>query len=320
MVYVLFVLGFVFLIKWADILVEWASSIAKKFKVSDLVIWLTIVAVGTSAPELVVNIMASIKWSAGIAIWNVLGSNISNILLILWISAIIYPISVKKATTFKEIPFSLLAVLVLWFVANDAIIDWANFSGITRIDWLVLLSFFAIFMYYVFGIAKSEKDLPEEVNVKKMSVWKSILFIVLWLIWLTLGWQWIVDGAIHIATIFGMSETVIWLTIVAVGTSLPELATCVVAAMKKKSDIAIWNIIWSNIFNIFWILWLSAVINPLPFNVWLDRDVLMTIFATILLFVFILIWKKDSTVVKIEWIIMLVIYIVYVTLLVMGVI
>lgn len=316
----LFVLGFVFLIKWADVLVEWASSIAKKFKVSDLVIWLTIVAIGTSAPELVVNIMASIKWSAGIAIWNVLGSNISNILLILWISAIIYPISVKKATTFKEIPFSLLAVLVLWFVANDVIIDWASFSWITRIDWLVLLSFFAIFMYYVFGIAKSEKDLPEEVNVKKMSLWKSVLFIILWLIWLTLGWQWIVDGAIHIAKIFGMSETVIWLTIVAVGTSLPELATCVVAAMKKKSDIAIWNIIWSNIFNIFWILWLSAVINPLPFNVWLDRDVLMVIFATILLFIFILIWKKDSTIVKIEGIIMLVIYVVYVSLLVMGVI
>lgn len=320
MVYILFVIGFVFLIKWADVLVEWASSIAKKFKVSDLVIWLTIVAVWTSAPELVVNIMASIKWSAGIVIWNVLGSNISNILLILWISAIIYPISVKKATTFKEIPFSLLAVLVLWFVANDAIIDWASFSGITRIDWLVLLSFFAIFMYYVFGIAKSEKDLSEEVNVKKMSVWKSVLFIIFWLIWLTLGWQWIVDGAIHIAKIFGMSEIVIWLTIVAVGTSLPELATCVVAAMKKKSDIAIWNIIWSNIFNIFWILWLSAVINPLPFNVWLDRDVLMTIFATILLFIFILVWKKDSTIVKIEGIIMLIIYVAYVSLLVMGVI
>lgn len=301
-------------------LVEWASSVAKKFHISDLVIWLTIVAIWTSAPELVVNIMASIKWSAGIAIWNVLGSNIANILLILWVSAITYPITVKKTTTFKEIPFSLLAVLVLWFVANDAIIDWASFSGITRIDWLVLLSFFAIFMYYVFGISRTENDLPEEVTVKKMSGWKSIIFIIIWLIWLTLGWQWIVDGAIQIAKIFGVSETVIWLTIVAVWTSLPELATCVVAAMKKKSDIAIWNIIWSNIFNIFWILWLSAIISPLPFNIWLDRDVLMTIFSTILLFVFVLVWRRKSAIDKKEWIVMIILYVIYVSLLVTGVI
>lgn len=319
-IYILFVIGFVFLIKWWDLLVDWASAIAKKFKISDLVIWLTIVAFGTSAPELVVNIMASIKWSAWIAIWNILWSNISNILLILWISAIVYPISVKKATTFKEIPFSLLAVLVLGFVANDTLIDGAILSNITRIDGLVLLSFFAIFMYYVFAISKTEKDLPEEITVKKLSTRKSVLFIVGWLVWLTLWWQRIVDGAVHIAKILGMSETVIWLTIVAIGTFLPELATCVVAAMKKKSDIAIWNIIWSNIFNIFWILWLSAVIRPLPFNIWLDRDVLMTIFATVLLFVFILIWRKKSAIDKKEWIIMLVIYAIYVTLLVMGVI
>ncbi|HMS91492.1 MAG TPA: calcium/sodium antiporter, partial [Candidatus Absconditabacterales bacterium] len=277
MIYILFVIGFVFLIKGADMLVEGASSVAKKFHISDLVIGLTIVAIGTSAPELVVNIMASIKGSAGIAIGNVLGSNIANILLILGVSAITYPITVKKATTFKEIPFSLLAVLVLGFVANDAIIDGASFSGITRIDGLVLLSFFAIFMYYVFGISRTENDLPEEVTVKKMSGWKSIIFIIIGLIGLTLGGQWIVDGAIQIAKIFGVSETVIGLTIVAVGTSLPELATCVVAAMKKKSDIAIGNIIGSNIFNIFWILGLSAIISPLPFNIGLDRDVLMTI-------------------------------------------
>lgn len=318
MVYVLFIIGFVFLIKWADVLVEWASSIAKKFKVSDLVIWLTIVAFGTSAPELVVNIMASLKWSAWIAIWNILWSNISNILLILWVSAIVYPLSVKKTTTFKEIPFSLLAVIILGIVANDVLIDGAILNGITRIDWLVLLWFFAIFLYYVFSTSKSEES--PEVDVKKMSMWKSILFIALWLVWLTLGWKWIVDGAIHIATILGMSETVIWLTIVAVWTSLPELATCVVAAMKKKSDIAIWNVVWSNIFNIFWILGLSATINPLPFQMWWDRDIIMTIIATFLLFLFILIWKKESVIDKYEWIIMLVIYIIYVSLLVVGVI
>lgn len=320
MVYVLFVIGFVFLIKWADMLVDWASSIAKKFNISDLVIWLTIVAFGTSAPELIVNIMASAKWSAGIAIWNVLGSNIANILLILWAAAMVYPIAVKKTTTFKGIPFSLLAVLVVWLLANDFLIDWAISSGITRIDGLILICFFIIFMYYIFSIAKKESDLPEEITVKRMSGWKSGLFIVIWLVWLTLWGQWIVDGAIQIAKIFGMSETVIWLTIVAVGTSLPELATSIMAAMKKKSDIAIWNVVWSNIFNIFWILWLSAVISPLPFDVWLDRDILMTIFATILLFVFVLIWRKKSVIDRKEWIIMLIIYAVYVTLLVMWMI
>jgi cation:H+ antiporter len=320
MIYILFVLGFVFLIKWWDLLVDGASAIAKKFNISDLVIWLTIVAFGTSAPELVVNVLASIKWSAGIAIWNVLGSNIANILLILGVTAIVYPVSVKKNTIFKEIPFSLLAVIVLGFVANDVIIDWATASWITRIDGLVLLSFFVIFMYYIFGISKSEKDLTEEVHVKKISSWKSILYIILWLVWLALGWQWIVDGAIHIAKIFGMSETVIWLTIVAIGTSLPELATSIIAALKKKADIAIWNVIWSNIFNIFWVLGLSAVIRPLPFNIWLDRDVLMVIFATILLFFSIILWKRKTAIWKYEWIIMLVIYVVYVVLLVMGVI
>jgi len=320
MIYVLFVIGFVFLIKWADMLVEWASSVAKKFNISDLVIWLTIVAFGTSAPELIVNIMASVKWSAGIAIWNILWSNIANILLILWAAAMVYPIAVKKATTFKEIPFSLLAVLAVGLLANDFIIDWAISSGITRIDWLILICFFIIFMYYIFSIAKKESDLPEEITVKKMSGWKSVLFIVIWLIWLTLWWQWIVDGAIQIAKIFGMSETVIWLTIVAVGTSLPELATSIMAAMKKKSDIAIWNVVGSNIFNIFWILWLSAVISPLPFQLSLNRDIIMTMIATILLFVFVLIWRKKSVIDRKEWIIMLIIYVVYVTLLVMGVI
>ncbi|MCF7834651.1 calcium/sodium antiporter [Candidatus Gracilibacteria bacterium] len=318
MVYVLFIIGFVFLIKGADVLVEGASSIAKKFKVSDLVIGLTIVAFGTSAPELVVNIMASLKGSAGIAIGNILGSNISNILLILGVSAIVYPLSVKKTTTFKEIPFSLLAVIILGIVANDVLIDGAILNGITRIDGLVLLGFFAIFLYYVFSTSKSEES--PEVDVKKMSMWKSILFIALGLVGLTLGGKWIVDGAIHIATILGMSETVIGLTIVAVGTSLPELATCVVAAMKKKSDIAIGNVVGSNIFNIFWILGLSATINPLPFQMGWDRDIIMTIIATFLLFLFILIGKKESVIDKYEGIIMLVIYIIYVSLLVVGVI
>lgn len=301
-------------------LVEWASSVAKKFNISDLVIWLTIVAFGTSTPELIVNIMASVKWSAGIAIWNVLGSNIANILLILWAAAIVYPISVKKDTTFKEIPFSLLAVLAVGLLANDFLIDWAISSGITRIDWLILICFFIIFMYYVFSIAKKESDLPEEITVKKMSGWKSVLFIVIWLVWLTLWWQWIVDGAIQIAKIFWMSETVIWLTIVAIGTSLPELATSIMAAMKKKSDIAIWNVVWSNIFNIFWILGLSAVISPLPFQLSLNRDIMMTMIATVLLFVFILVWRKKSAIDRKEWIMMLAIYVVYVGLLVMGVI
>lgn len=290
--YTLFVIGFVLLIKGADMLVDGASSIAKKLKISAIVIGLTIVAFGTSAPEFIVNIFASAQGNSEIAIGNILGSNIANILLILGISAIIYPITAKKNTVLKEIPLSLLAIVVLGLMANDMIIDGGTFSGVTRIDGFILLAFFIIFLYYSFGITKSADDIVEKDEIKVFSYSKAILFVVLGLAGLTIGGKWIVDGAVKIAELFNVSQSLIGLTIVAIGTSLPELATSAIAACKKQSDIAIGNVVGSSIFNIFWILGTSAIIRPLPFNTSSNVDIAMTTFASIILFAVMFIGKK----------------------------
>ena len=289
--YVLFIIGFFLLIRGADLLVDGSASIAKKLKISSIVIGLTIVAFGTSAPEFIVNIFASVQGNSEIAIGNILGSNIANILLILGISAIIYPITAKKNTVLKEIPLSLLAAIVLGIMANDMIIDGAGFSGITRIDGFILLSFFIIFLYYTFGITKSDKDIVEE-EIKIFSYSKAVIFIILGLAGLVIGGKWIVDGAVQIAEFFNISQSLIGLTIVAIGTSLPELATSAIAAYKKQSDIAIGNVVGSNIFNIFWILGASAIVRPLSFNTSSNGDIAMTIFSSIVLFLAMFIGKK----------------------------
>ena len=276
--------GMALIIFSANWLVDGASSIAKKFGISDLVIGLTIVAFGTSAPELTVNVFSALQGSTDIAIGNVLGSNIANIFLILGIAALIYPLSVQKNTTWKEIPLSLLAAIVLGIVANDQLIDQnPQGSDISRTDGMVLLAFFLIFLVYTFEIVNNQPETDE--GVKPMPLWKGIALVLTGLLGLYFGGKYLVEGASNIAKEFGLSERIIGLTIVAVGTSLPELATSVVAAFKKKADIAIGNVVGSNIFNIFFILGLTAVIEPLPFNPASNIDVLVTIFASLLLFI-----------------------------------
>ena len=280
--YILFALGFVFLVKGADFLVEGSSSIAKRIGISDIVIGLTIVSLGTSAPELLVNIVASFKGNADIGIGNILGSNISNILLILGISALIYPLRVKRNTTWKEIPLNLLAAIVLFLMVNDVLIDKASQSILTRIDGFVLMIFFILFMHYTIGLAKASKE--KNNDYVKCPVSKAIIMVIVGIVGLAYGGHWVVNGAITFAKQFGLSEALIGLTIVAVGTSLPELATSAVAAYKHKTDIAIGNIVGSNLFNIFWVLGLSAVIKPLPFNSMINTDILVYLAATIMLF------------------------------------
>lgn len=282
--YVLFVVGFFILIKGADYLVDGASSLAKRFNVSDIAIGLTIVAFGTSAPELVVNIFASSTGSNSLALGNIFGSNIANILLILGITAVVYPLTVKSATIYKEIPFSLLSVLVLGIMANDVFFDGGAENILTRSDGFVLIGFFIIFLYYTFGIGRI--DNTEGEKVKKYPAWLSIILILIGTTGLALGGKWIVDGAKAIASLFDMSEAFIGLTVVAVGTSLPELATSVVAALKKNSDIAVGNIVGSNIFNILWILGLSSIISPISFADGLNFDLWTVIVSTVLLFLF----------------------------------
>lgn len=312
--YVLFVIGFVILIKGADLLVDGAASVAKKFNISSIVIGLTIVAFGTSAPEFVVNIFASVKGNSEIAIGNILGSNIVNIFFILGIAAVIHPIVAKENTAWKEIPLSLLAAILIGILANDVLIDGGTFSGLTRIDGIVLLSFFIIFMYYTFGISKVTGD-EENIEIKLLSSGKAAIFILGGLTGLIVGGKWIVDGAVKIAVFFDVSQSLIGLTVVAIGTSLPELATSAVAAYKKQADIAIGNVIGSNIFNTFWILGVSAVIRPLPFSRDSDPDILMNICASTLLFVILFIGKRHI-VERWQGYLMIAIYIGYIVFLV----
>lgn len=314
--YILFIIGFVLLIKGADLLVDGASSIAKKLKISAIVIGLTIVAFGTSTPELIVNIFASASGNTDIAIGNILGSNIANILLILGISAIIYPLATKRHTVWKEIPLSLLAAVIVGVMVNDALIDGSVFSGLTRIDGIILISFFIIFLYYTFGIAKVSGE-DADIEIKQLSHLKSILYIIIGLAGLAVGGKWIVDGAVKIAELFNVSESLIGLTIVAIGTSLPELATSAIAAYKKQADIAIGNVVGSNIFNIFWILGASSIIRPLPFSDNSRSDILMTIFASLLLFMIMFIGKKH-TVERWQGALMIAIYIGYISFLIVG--
>lgn len=311
----LFILGFVFLIKGADILVDGSSSIAKKFGISSLVIGLTIVAFGTSAPELVVSLMAAIRNSTGIALGNIIGSNISNSLLILGVVAIIAPVLVKKSTVSKEIPLSFLAILALGFLVNDKLIDGDLENVLSRIDGLILILFFIIFIYYTFGINKIEateieKEVGGEVQKKEEKIYKAVFMVLSGLILLYFGGRWIVEGAIYYATFFGLSEELIGLTIVALGTSLPELAASAVAALKKQTDMAIGNIVGSNIFNIFWVLGLSSIFAPISYNQDLNFDLITLACATLLILNMVFINRKNQ-IGKSGGILLLVIYFSY---------
>jgi len=294
MIYFLLIIGFVALIKGADFLVNGASALAKRLGISSLVIGLTVVAFGTSAPELIVNIFASINGNVDIAIGNIIGSNIANIMFILGLAAFVYPLAVKHSTVWKEIPLCFLAAIVLIIMSNDTFLENRPFSEISLIDGLILLSFFAIFLYYTFGISKVTPADAASLPAPKHNLLRSLLMIIGGLIGLTIGGKWVADGAVEIARAFDVSDALIGLTIVAVGTSLPELATSVVAALKKDVDIAVGNVVGSNILNIFFILGISALINPLRFSTQLFSDALIMLFATFLLFIFMFIGKKHT--------------------------
>ncbi|MFA7489785.1 MAG: calcium/sodium antiporter [Mariniphaga sp.] len=300
-------LGLLILIKGADWLVAGASALAKKFHVSDLVIGLTIVAFGTSAPELVVNVIASSHDFNDIVLGNILGSNIANLFLILGITGIIYPLVVQSSTTWREIPLSLLAAVMLYLLAHNFFIS--DNLVISRIDGLLLLFLFGGFMVYVFRLSKSDQT-PNEVVVSEMTPFRMYAFIIIGLAGLILGGRMVVDHAVNIATLLGWSEKIIGFTIVAIGTSLPELATSVVAAIRKNTNIAMGNIIGSNIFNIFLVLAVSSLVSPVDYNPVFNTDVFLLIIGTILLFIAMFIGEKKKLD-RWEAIILLMIYIGY---------
>ncbi|MCF7797814.1 MAG: calcium/sodium antiporter [Lentisphaeria bacterium] len=281
---IFFIIGFVILIKGADWLVEGAAALAKRFRVPDLLVGLTVVAFGTSLPELFVNIFASFSGSSDLAMGNVVGSNITNILLILGVAGLIYPLSVKGTTIYQEIPFSLLAVVLLGVLANDHLLDGAQGDILSRTDGIVFFIFFMFFMYYVFGIARKFKGIDGVLPDGTQRPLHSLGQILLGMVGLALGGKWIVDGAIYLSQLFGASESFIGLTVVALGTSLPELATSAIAATKKNADIAVGNVVGSNIFNIFFVLGISAMIKPLPIQTSANTDIGVVIVATLFLF------------------------------------
>lgn len=282
----LLVLGFIILIKGADFLVNGASSAAKKFGISNLAIGLTVVSFGTSAPELVVNVISAVNGNTDAAFGNVIGSNNFNLLFILGVAGMIYPLVVQRNTVRFEVPISLLAVLVLYVLVNDQRIWGSADNMMSRTDAFILLGFFALFMVYVYRTMKSSPDLEEGQPIKLYSTGVSIGLALLGLVMLIVGGKLAVDNAIDIAKYYGLSEKLIGLTILAAGTSLPELATSAVAAYRKNTDIAIGNVVGSNIFNIFFILGVTGSIQPLAFSLPLNFDIYVLTAATFLLLIF----------------------------------
>lgn len=320
MIYLLFVIGFVLLIKGADILVDGASSIAKKSNISELVIGLTIVSFGTSMPELIVNVISSINGSAELAIGNIFGSNIANVLLILGFAALIKPLPIQRSIYFTEIPISLVATLLVGFLANADLFVEVKGLTLSRIDGGILLFFFALFMGYIYVVSKAKPHVLEpDTKVELIGTepnWKSILKILGGVVALFLGGKWVVDGAIEIALLFGLSETFIGLTVVAIGTSLPELVTSAVAAKRGQADLAVGNVVGSNVFNLLWILGISSVIQPIPFDVASNTDILMIIFASTLL-IFAVIVGKRPRIDRWEGVVFLLVYFAYISYLVL---
>lgn len=278
----LILLGFLLLIKGANWMVYGATVLAKKSNISDLAIGLTVVAFGTSAPELVVNLVASIDGQSDIIFGNIIGSNNFNLFVILSIVGLIYPISVQSSTVWREIPISLFAALIVLMLANE--FTFQNEGRLTRLDGLVLFLLFLAFLYYVFRQLKAEDELAETVQAN-LPNWKIWGYLLLGLGGLIVGGRLVVTNAVEIATIFGVSQQIIGLTIVAAGTSLPELVTSVVAALKRNSSIAIGNVIGSNIFNLLLILSVSSFARPIVYNVAFNMDLGLLIGGTIFLFI-----------------------------------
>ena len=287
----LVLLGLGILIAGGDLLVRGASSLARILKVKPIVIGLTIVAFGTSTPELAVNIFSAIKGTADIALGNIIGSNIANVLLILGICGMIRALRVQKGTTWKEIPLTVISAGVLLFMVNDVLFDGQGANVLTRTEGVSLIAFFLIFLAYTVGLAMMKEKAKEE-KVKTYGIPLSILFILAGLVALVLGGNLLVDNAVILARVAGLSEALIGLTIVAVGTSLPELVTSVIAIIRGQDDIAVGNIVGSNIFNVFWILGITAILKPLPVGASLNFDILVNIVATLLLFAFMFIHTK----------------------------
>ena len=306
------IIGFVFLVKGADLFVEGSSSIAKKLKVPSIVIGLTIVAIGTSLPEAAVSITASVTNNNALAISNVLGSNIFNLMVVIGVCAILTPVAVQKDVVRRDLPFSVICALLL------LVLGYMGSMSLGRVDGIILLLLYIAFLGFMIytamkarkaGNENSSEVVAEAEEIKIMSVPKSILFIVIGAVGIMIGGDVVVDSAVNIATSFGMSQTLVGLTIVALGTSLPELVTSVVAAKKREVDMALGNAIGSNVANILMILGIASSIRPIPFHMEDLIDICVLVAFSLLIWLFA--WTKKR-IDKGEGLVMVVLYVIYV--------
>lgn len=305
----LFIVGLALILSGANALTDGASSIAKRMKVSELVIGLTIVAFGTSAPELAVSAISAIKGNGDIALGNVVGSNLFNTLMIIGCTVLVRPLKVSRLLIKKEIPLCILASFVLILLCADAT-EGCVAGGLSRTDGLVLLCFMAIFLSHTFSIAAGEEQKASESGIKEMPLWRAILFSIGGLLFLIAGGESFVKGASGLARALGASESLIAVTIVAGGTSLPELATSVVAALKGKSEMAVGNVVGSNLFNIFLILGLSSTISPIQLAGIGAIDLGMVLLSSIVLW-FVGVFYKERTITRVEGALMIALYVAY---------
>jgi cation:H+ antiporter len=315
LVYILFVLGFPALLVGAHLLVRGAGSVALKLGVSELAVGLTVVAFGTSAPELFIAVMSAVRGYEDLAVASVVGSNTANLLLILGIAAVIRPLTMHRTLRWREIPFVLLSVLVLAAVANDQVLGGGGSPVLARGDGLVLLGYFAIYMYYVFSVAR-KRDEAVVGSVDATALPFAILMILSGGAGLAFGGQWIVTGAREIARSAGMSEALVGLTIISIGTCLPELATTAVAAKRGNSDLAVGTVVGSNVLNVLWILGVAATVKPVDFNVALNVDIWILVAATLVFFLFTFTGGRHR-IDRLEGIALLVFYGVYLTFLIL---
>jgi cation:H+ antiporter len=299
--FVLIVAGFYILVKGADFFLKGAVSLSLKFKIPAIIIGLTVVAFGTSAPELFVSGISALKGLGEITLGNIIGSNIANILLVLGLASIFYPLKAPDKVVVREIPFMILTAFALFFIADDLLFNLATQSFISRGDSLILLLFFSIFMYYlIFDAIRSidQNEITEEfkeIEESKILPTKlMLLFMLFGLLGLAFGGRLVVDNATLLALSLGISQSLVGLTIVAIGTSLPELVTTVMAAKNKQTDIAIGNIVGSNVFNTVFILGVAGFINPIYFNQNLRPDIVLMILVSLVLMIMVLRGKKIS--------------------------
>ncbi|ARK25159.1 sodium:proton exchanger [Sporosarcina sp. P37] len=287
MSYVLLIVGFILLIKGADFFVDGSSNIARLLRVPPILIGLTIVALGTSSPEATVSIIAAFGGNADVAVGNVVGSNIFNITVVVGLAAFLFPLKVQSETIKKEIPFTLLASIVMLVLMSDIALQGFSSNVLTRSDGIILLLFLSIFMYYVIELGlKSRQNAVPVSSSQNISWGKNIVITLLGLIAIIFGGDLVVDNGTKIAYSLGMSETLVGLTIIAIGTSLPELVTSISAALKKESEIALGNIVGSNIFNILFVLGASSAITPIAVNEKVFIDVVIMIVLTVVLLLF----------------------------------